>query len=85
MESNVFMQTMDLDLMPYSVGGDSTINRIAFVSELKTTGRTHNRVMIIEVFGAMRVIPPSEAGLQVKPTVFSFPRFPSIGMRSIGI
>ena len=43
---------MDLDLMPYSVGGDSTINRIAFfVSELKTTGRTHNRVMIIEVFG----------------------------------
>ena len=45
-------KTMDLDLMPYSVGGDSTINRIAFfVSELKTTGRTHNRVMIIEVFG----------------------------------
>jgi 6-phosphofructokinase 1 len=45
-------KTMDLDLMCYSVGGDSTINRIAFfVSELKTTGRTHNRIMIIEVFG----------------------------------
>ncbi|MBU0756033.1 MAG: 6-phosphofructokinase, partial [Planctomycetes bacterium] len=45
-------KTMDLDLMSYSVGGDSTINRIAFfVSELKTTGRTHNRIMIIEVFG----------------------------------
>jgi 6-phosphofructokinase 1 len=43
---------MDLDLMSYSVGRDSTINRIAFfVSELKTTGRTHNRVMIVEVFG----------------------------------
>ncbi|RKX22027.1 MAG: 6-phosphofructokinase, partial [Candidatus Zixiibacteriota bacterium] len=45
-------KTMDLDLMPYSVGGDSTINRIGFfVSELKTTGRTHNRIMVVEVFG----------------------------------
>ena len=45
-------KTMDLDLVPYSVGGDSTVNRIAaIVSELKTTGRTHNRIMIIEVFG----------------------------------
>lgn len=45
-------KTMDLDLVPYSVGGDSTINRIAeFVRDLKTTGRTHNRVMIVEVFG----------------------------------
>lgn len=45
-------KTMDLDLMPYSVGGDSTINRIAqFIRDLKTTGRTHNRIMVIEVFG----------------------------------
>ncbi len=45
-------KTMDLDLVPYSVGGDSTINRIAeFVRDLKTTGRTHNRVMVVEVFG----------------------------------
>jgi len=45
-------KTMDLDLQTYSVGGDSAINRIArFVDELKTTGRTHNRVMIVEVFG----------------------------------
>ncbi len=45
-------KTMDLDLVPYSVGGDSTINRISeFVRDLKTTGRTHNRVMIVEVFG----------------------------------
>ena len=45
-------KTMDLDLQSYSVGGDSTINRIAsFVVDLKTTGRTHNRIMIVEVFG----------------------------------
>ena len=45
-------KTMDLDLNPYSVGGDSAINRIAYmVNALKTTGRTHNRVMVIEVFG----------------------------------
>jgi len=45
-------KTMDLDLIPYSVGGDSSINRIGFfVRELKTTGRTHNRIMVVEVFG----------------------------------
>jgi 6-phosphofructokinase len=45
-------KTMDLDLMPYSVGGDSTINRISFfLRDLKTTGRTHNRIIILEVFG----------------------------------
>ncbi len=45
-------KTMDLDLQTYSVGGDSTINRIAkFVQDLKTTGRTHNRIIVTEVFG----------------------------------
>ncbi len=45
-------KTMDLDLQPYSVGGDSTINRIAiFADDLKTTGRTHNRIIVLEVFG----------------------------------
>jgi 6-phosphofructokinase 1 len=45
-------KTMDLDLQTYSVGGDSTINRITrFAVELKTTGRTHNRVIVMEVFG----------------------------------
>jgi len=45
-------KTMDLDLQTYSVGADSAINRIAtFVEDLKTTGQTHNRIMIIEVFG----------------------------------
>jgi len=45
-------KTMDLDLMPYSVGGDSTINRIADqLRDLRTTGRTHNRIIVMEVFG----------------------------------
>ncbi len=45
-------KTMDLDLMPYSVGGDSTVNRIAeSLRDLRTTGRTHNRVIVVEVFG----------------------------------
>lgn len=45
-------KTMDLDLQTYSVGGDSTINRISkFTDELRTTGLTHNRALVIEVFG----------------------------------
>jgi 6-phosphofructokinase 1 len=45
-------KTMDLDLQPYSVGGDSAINRIAtFTRDLKTTGQSHNRILVIEVFG----------------------------------
>ncbi len=45
-------KTMDLDLQTYSVGADSTINKIAqYVDELKTTAMTHNRVMVLEVFG----------------------------------
>lgn len=45
-------KTMDLDLMPYSVGGDSTINRITEqLRDLRTTGRTHNRIIVVEVFG----------------------------------
>ncbi len=45
-------KTMDLDLQSYSVGGDSAVNRIAaFARELKTTGVSHNRIMILEVFG----------------------------------
>jgi len=45
-------KTMDLDLQPYSVGGDSSINRISvFARDLKTTGMSHNRILIMEVFG----------------------------------
>ena len=45
-------KTMDLDLQTYSVGGDSTINHIAsFAEDIKTTGNTHNRVIVMGVFG----------------------------------
>jgi 6-phosphofructokinase 1 len=45
-------KTMDLDLQSYSVGGDSAINRISvFTRDLKTTGLSHNRILVIEVFG----------------------------------
>ncbi len=45
-------KTMDLDLQSYSVGGDSAVNRIAVLTrELRTTGMSHNRVLVIEVFG----------------------------------
>ena len=45
-------KTMDLDLQPYSVGGDSAITRIAnFTRDIKTTGMSHNRIIIMEVFG----------------------------------
>ncbi|MBL7196875.1 MAG: 6-phosphofructokinase [Candidatus Omnitrophica bacterium] len=45
-------KTMDLDLQTYSIGGDSTINRIAiFINDLKTTAYTHNRIIVLEVFG----------------------------------
>jgi 6-phosphofructokinase 1 len=45
-------KTMDLDLQTYSVGADSAISRVSsFVSDLKTTGQSHNRIMVIEVFG----------------------------------
>lgn len=45
-------KTMDLDLQTYSVGFDSTVNRIAtFAEDIKTTARTHNRIIVMEVFG----------------------------------
>jgi 6-phosphofructokinase 1 len=43
---------MDMDLQTYSVGADSSINRIAgFVEDLKTTAASHQRIMVMEVFG----------------------------------
>jgi 6-phosphofructokinase 1 len=45
-------KTIDMDLQTYSVGGDTAANRIArIVDDLKSTGRSHNRVMITEAFG----------------------------------
>jgi 6-phosphofructokinase 1 len=46
-------KTMDLDLQSHSVGADSAINKIAkVISDAKTTGEAHGRILIIEVFGA---------------------------------
>jgi len=46
-------KTMDLDLQSYSVGADSTINKIAkVIADSNTTGESHCRILIIEVFGA---------------------------------
>ncbi len=45
-------KTMDMDLQTYSVGADSSINRIAsFLEDLKTTAATHQRILVMEVFG----------------------------------
>jgi 6-phosphofructokinase 1 len=45
-------KTMDMDLQSYSVGADSSINRIAtFIEDLKTTANTHRRILVLEVFG----------------------------------
>ena len=45
-------KTMDMDLQTYSVGADSSINRIAgFIEDLKTTAATHQRILVMEVFG----------------------------------
>ena len=45
-------KTMDLDILPYSVGGSSAINKIAdAVYELRTTARSHDRILVVEVFG----------------------------------
>jgi 6-phosphofructokinase 1 len=45
-------KTMDMDLQTYSVGADSSINRIAsFIEDLKTTANTHRRILVLEVFG----------------------------------
>ena len=45
-------KTMDLDLQTYSVGFDSTVNRISiFAEDIKTTGRSHSRILVMEVFG----------------------------------
>ncbi len=69
-------KTMDLDLQTYSVGGDSTINRITnFAEEIKTTGRSHNRIIVMEVFGryaghtAFRAGVASEADAIIIPEV----------------
>lgn len=46
-------KTMDLDLMSESLGADSALNKLQqIIHDVKTTGRSHTRILIVEVFGA---------------------------------
>jgi 6-phosphofructokinase 1 len=70
-------KTMDLDLQTYSVGADSTINRIATLAEeLKTTGRTHNRVMVMEVFGRYAGHTAFRGGIAAEADAILIPEVP---------
>ncbi len=70
-------KTMDLDLVPYSVGGDSTINRIReFVRDLATTGRSHNRVIVLEVFGRNAGHSAFRGGVAAKADCILIPEIP---------
>ncbi|MCG8345649.1 MAG: 6-phosphofructokinase, partial [Chlorobiales bacterium] len=71
-------KTMDLDLQTYSVGGDSTINRIAqFVQDLKTTGRTHNRILVTEVFGRYAGHTAFRSGVAAEADCILIPEIPA--------
>jgi len=71
-------KTMDLDLQTYSVGGDSTINRIAeFVHDLKTTGKTHNRVLVTEVFGRYAGHTAFRSGVAAEADCVLIPEIPA--------
>ncbi len=70
-------KTMDLDLQTYSVGGDSTINRIAMLArDLKTTGRSHNRVLVMEVFGRYAGHSAYRGGLAAEADCILIPEIP---------
>lgn len=70
-------KTMDLDLQTYSVGGDSTINKIAvYLDELKTTGRTHNRVIVLEVFGRYAGHTAFRSGIAADADAIIIPEIP---------
>ena len=71
-------KTMDLDLQTYSVGADSTINRIAnFCYDLKTTGRTHNRVVVVEVFGRYAGHTAFRGGVAAEADAILIPEIPT--------
>jgi len=70
-------KTMDLDLQTYSVGADSTIGRIAvYGRDLKTTGRTHNRVMVLEVFGRYAGHTAFRGGIAAEADAILIPEIP---------
>lgn len=71
-------KTMDLDLQTYSVGFDSTVNRIAtFTEDLKTTGRTHNRILVMEVFGRYAGHTAFRAGVAAEADAILIPEIPT--------
>jgi 6-phosphofructokinase 1 len=71
-------KTMDLDLQTYSVGGDSTINRIAtFLDDLKTTAYTHNRILVMEVFGRYAGHTAFRGGVAADADAILIPEIPS--------
>lgn len=71
-------KTMDLDLQTYSVGADSTINRIAqFVEDLKTTAYTHNRILVMEVFGRYAGHTAFRGGVAADADCVLIPEIPS--------
>ena len=71
-------KTMDLDLQSYSVGFDSTVNRIAaFVEDLKTTGRTHSRILVMEVFGRYAGHTAFRAGVASDADAILIPEIPA--------
>ena len=70
-------KTMDLDLQTYSVGFDSTVNRIAaFAEDIKTTGRTHNRIIVMEVFGRYAGHTAFRAGIAAESDAILIPEVP---------
>ncbi|MCA9408849.1 MAG: 6-phosphofructokinase [Candidatus Omnitrophica bacterium] len=71
-------KTMDLDLQSYSVGFDSTVNRIAtFAEDIKTTGRTHNRIIVMEVFGRYAGHTAFRAGVGAEADAILIPEIPT--------
>lgn len=70
-------KTMDLDLQTYSVGFDSTVNRIAtFAEDIKTTGRTHNRIIVMDVFGRYAGHTAFRAGVAAEADAILIPEVP---------
>lgn len=71
-------KTMDLDLQSYSVGFDSTVNRIAvFAEDIKTTGRTHNRIIVMDVFGRYAGHTAFRAGVAAEADTILIPEIPA--------
>jgi 6-phosphofructokinase 1 len=71
-------KTMDLDLQTYSVGADSTINRIAtFLEDLKTTAYTHNRIIVLEVFGRYAGHTAFRGGVAAEADAIIIPEVPA--------